>query len=98
MGRTATKSESSKRDGKTMLAEHRLSVLELARELGRRLRRPRDRQRHPRPDPASRDDDQHPGRLLPVEGQAEVRSGQTDDGGNVSDHGTTTVHPGVGDF
>ena len=34
MGRTATKSESSKRDAKTKLAEHRLSVLELARELG----------------------------------------------------------------
>ena len=34
MGRTATKSESSKRDARTKLAEHRLSVLELARELG----------------------------------------------------------------
>ena len=34
MGRTATKSESSKRDAKTKLVEHRLSVLELARELG----------------------------------------------------------------
>ena len=34
MGRSATKSESSKRDARTKLAEHRLSVLELARELG----------------------------------------------------------------
>ena len=47
------------------------------------LRRPRDRQRHPRPDPASRDDDQHSGRILPVEGQAEVRCGQARVGGNV---------------
>ena len=61
------------------------------------LRRPRDRQRHPRPDPASRHDDQYPGRLLPVEGQAEVRGGQTDDGGNVSDS-RPAVHPGVGNF
>ena len=31
------------------------------RQRGRRLRRPGDRQRDSRPDPASRDDDQHPG-------------------------------------
>ena len=55
------------------------------RQLGRRLRGPGDRQRDPRPDPASRDDDQHPGRFVSAEGQAEVGGGQTDRGGSVSD-------------
>ena len=54
------------------------------RKLGRRLRRPRDRQHHPRPDPASGDDNQHSRRLLPVEGRAEVRGRQADDDGNLS--------------
>ena len=44
-----------------------------------RLRRPGDRERGPRPDPASRDDDQHPGRLVPAEGEAEIGGGQADD-------------------
>ena len=35
------------------------------------------------PQPRSRDDDQHSGRILPVEGQAEVRCGQAGVGGNV---------------
>ncbi len=47
---------------------------------------------HPRPDAASRDDDQNPGRLLPLEGHAAGRSCQTDDGGNVSGRWTTSVH------
>ncbi len=56
------------------------------RQLGRRLRRPGDRQRDPRPDPASRDDDQHPGRFVSAEGQSEVGGGQTTDhSGSVSD-------------
>ena len=42
------------------------------RQLGRRLWRPRDRQRGPRPDPASRDDDQHPGRFVSTERQTQV--------------------------
>ena len=41
--------------------------------MGCRLRQPGDRQRDPRPDPASRDDDQHPGRFVSAEGQAAVR-------------------------
>ena len=52
--------------------------------LGRRLRRPRDRERDPRPDPASRDDDQHPGRFVSAEGQVEVGSGEADHSGSVS--------------
>ena len=55
------------------------------RQLGRRLRRPGDRQRDPRPDPASRDDDQHPGRFVSAEGQTEVGGGQADHSGSVSD-------------
>ena len=38
----------------------------------------------PRPDPASRHDDQHPGRLVPAEGQVEVGGRQADDRGSVS--------------
>ena len=34
MARTARRSESGQRDARSKLAEHRLSVLELARELG----------------------------------------------------------------
>ena len=49
-------------------------------------RRPRDRECDPRPDSASRDDGQHSGRLLPAQGQAQVRGGQADDGGNVNDN------------
>ena len=52
---------------------------------GRRLPRPGDRQRDPRPDPASQDDDQHPGRFVSAEGQVEVGGGQADHSGNVSD-------------
>ena len=43
------------------------------------------RQRDPRPDPASRDDDQHPGRFVSAEGQTEVGGGQADHSGSVSD-------------
>ena len=35
MARTARRSESGKRDASSKLAEHRFSVLEVARELGR---------------------------------------------------------------
>ena len=59
--------------------------------LGRRLRGPRDRERDSRPDPASRDDDQHPGRFVSAEGQAEVRGGQADDSGSVSDGSLWTL-------
>ena len=62
--------------------------------LGRRLRGPRDHERDSLREPASRDDDQHPGRFVSAEGQAEVRGGQADDSGSVSD-GTLWTLPAM---
>ena len=53
------------------------------RSWARRLRRPGDCQRDPRPDPASRDDISIRG--VSAQGQAEVRGGQADDSRRVTD-------------